>query len=91
MVVPPSQWFHQHFNAGAEPSRYLALRWGNWRYSFMRLDKEGKSTYTSVKLGGGQIEYEDEDPLIHPEFEAAMVKAGAVCQMGSYHPFCTRK
>lgn len=90
LVVPPNQWFHQHFNSGAEPARYLALRWGSWRFRFMRLtDGEGQ-TYRSVKEGGGQIEYEDEDRQIHREFEAAVMKAGATCQMGDFHPFCTQ-
>ena len=43
-------------------------------------DGEG-GTFTSVKLGGGQIEFEDEDPQIHKDFEAAMRKAGARCNM----------
>jgi len=90
MVVPPNLWFHQHFNSGAEPARYLALRWGNWRYRFMRMtDGEGAS-YTNIKEGGNQIEYEDEDPRVHPEFEAALAEAGATCHMGAIHPRCSQ-
>ncbi|MGH7831792.1 MAG: cupin domain-containing protein, partial [Candidatus Binatia bacterium] len=88
VVVPPNQWFHQHFNSGAQPARYLALRWNNWRFRFFRMTDEG-STYTSVKMGGGQIEFEDENPGIHREFEAAITAAGAQCQMGTYHPQCS--
>ena len=91
VVVPPMQWFHQHFNSGAETVRYLALRWGSWRYRFMRLADGDRSTYTSVKEGGGQIEYEDEDPEIHREFESALDKVGAACRMGSAHPLCSQK
>jgi len=91
VVVPPNQWFHQHFNSGARPARYLALRWGSWRYRFMRLTDSEGSTYTSVKQGGGQIEYEDENPRIHPEFEEAVRRAGAVCRMGEHHPKCSQK
>ena len=90
VVVPPDRWFHQHFNSGANPARYLALRWNNWRFRFFRMTDEG-STYTSVKKGGGQIEFEDEDFTIHRDFEAAMKTAGAKCAMGSYHPHCTYK
>jgi hypothetical protein len=91
VVVPPNQWFHQHFNSGAHPARYLALRWGSWRFRFMRhLHQEG-STYTSVKAGGAQIEFDDENPEIHADFEAAVAKAGALCQMGGYHPSCTHR
>lgn len=90
VVVPPNQWFHQHFNGGATRARYLALRWNNWRFKFFRLNDEG-STYTSVKKGGAQIEFEDEDAAVHRDFEARIRKAGAECQMGGYHPFCTCK
>jgi quercetin dioxygenase-like cupin family protein len=91
VVVPPNQWFHQHFNSGAQPARYLALRWNNWRFRFFRMTDGEGSTYTSIKKGGGQIEFEDEDPTIHQEFEEAMKKVGAQCRMGSYHPGCTQK
>ncbi len=44
-----------------------------------------------VKKGGSQIECDDEEPKIHQEFEEAVAKAGAICRMGTYHPFCTHK
>jgi oxalate decarboxylase/phosphoglucose isomerase-like protein (cupin superfamily) len=89
VVVPPDQWFHQHFNSGANPARYLALRWNNFKFKFMK-DSELGATYTSVKDGGGQIEFEDEDTRIHRDFHAAMHKTGAECQM-EYHPSCPNK
>ena len=91
VVVPPDQWFHQHFNSGAKPARYLALRWNNWRYRFMKPQSRAHETFISIKEGGSQVEFEDEDPAIHREFEAAMEKVGAKCAMGDYHPFCTEK
>lgn len=91
VVVPPNQWFHQHFNSGAEPARYLALRWGSWRYRFTRMTDSEGSTYKSIKEGGAQIDYEDEDPKIHQEFESALSKVGAPCRMGSFHPLCSER
>ncbi len=91
VVVPPDQWFHQHFNAGAEPARYLALRWHNWRFKSAITNSEtDNSAQTDVKLGGGQIEWEDEDSKIHKDFHDAMHKVGAECRM-DYHPNCPNK
>ena len=83
IVVPPSNWFHQHFNSGPEPARYLALRWGSNRYAFRPDGNEQVEggTDTSVKDGGNQIEYADEDPEVHRLFEAELKKTGAVCHM----------
>jgi oxalate decarboxylase/phosphoglucose isomerase-like protein (cupin superfamily) len=70
IFAPPDQWFHQHFNTGPEPARYLALR-------------RGGSPEHPIKLGasGGadapdQIEYEDEDPWIYDSYEADLKKNG---------------
>jgi len=89
VVVPPNQWFHQHFNAGATPSRYLALRWENWRFHFTGVPSSEGTIDVSLKEGGGQIEFEDENPAIHRTFEATVAAAGARCRMGGYHPFCS--
>jgi quercetin dioxygenase-like cupin family protein len=90
MVVPPNDWFHQHFNSGAEPARYLALRWGSRRYDMggaIRMDQGGSDV--SVKEGGAQIEYEDEAPRIHEIFESELKKNGAPCHMKSMVHWCT--
>lgn len=91
IVVPPSNWFHQHFNSGPEPARYLALRWGSNRYAFRPDGNEQVEggTDTSVKDGGNQIEYADEDPEVHRLFEAELKKTGAVCHMKALVDRCT--
>jgi quercetin dioxygenase-like cupin family protein len=89
VIVPPENWFHQHFNTGAKPARYLALRWaGSKKYLGMR---KAYGVDKSTKSGGDQIDYEDEDPTIHAQFEKALADAGALCEMGSFHPVCSRK
>ena len=84
LVVPPANWFHQHFNAGAEPVRYLALRWGSQKYHEMWGEGKGKVDI-DVKLGGNQIEYEDEDPIVPQMFQEACVKAGVKNLMEKYY------
>ena len=45
--------------------------------------------YKGLKEGGDQIEFEDEDPQIHKDYEAAIATVSATCEMGGLHPFCT--
>jgi oxalate decarboxylase/phosphoglucose isomerase-like protein (cupin superfamily) len=87
VVVPPTEWFHQHFNGGNTPARYLALRWGSRRYP-MSLGDSGDDSSISQKDGGGQIEYPDEDPCIHEMFEEAIGQQGAECRMRSFISQC---
>ena len=77
MFVPPNMWFHQHFNTGPEPARYLAIRFGSMKFPI------GKSfgVDESLKSGGSQIEYEDEDPEIRALYEAELAKKGVKIQM----------
>jgi mannose-6-phosphate isomerase-like protein (cupin superfamily) len=84
MVIIPSEGiFHQHFNTGKEPARYLALRAGHGA------PQPWGGTDVSVNDGGAQIEYEDESREIHEIFEAELVKHGAECQMKAFVPYCT--
>ena len=64
--------------------RYLALRWGSQKYHEMWGEGKGKSD-VDVKLGGNQIEYEDEDPIVPQMFQEACVKAGVKNLMEKYY------
>jgi mannose-6-phosphate isomerase-like protein (cupin superfamily) len=83
MFVPPTMWFHQHFNVGKEPARYFVLSrrisvkhnpGGDKDWDLSKSDK-------SLKVGGNQIEYEDEDPMIREMFEKELAKRGVECKM----------
>jgi quercetin dioxygenase-like cupin family protein len=78
VLVPPEGWFHQHFNSGNQPARYLALKMLSRRYKLA----PGKiKSDVSVKQGGMQIEYEDEEPEIRRIFEEACARSGATVMM----------
>ena len=83
MVVPPEGWWHQHFNTGREPARYLALRaFGSKKYRSM--SKPYKGT-VDRKKGGDQIEYEDEDLQVRRMFEEALATEGISSRMESHY------
>ncbi len=65
VLVPPNRWFHQHFNAGAAPARYLALHPPFQFYGY------GEKVEDASK---DQIEYPDEDPWIRKKFEGELAK-----------------
>jgi oxalate decarboxylase/phosphoglucose isomerase-like protein (cupin superfamily) len=78
IVVPPNRWFHQHFNTGRTPARYLALRWEGMKY---RTGLQTELCGVSVKQGGDQIEYEDEDPSIIKMFREELDRKGIEAKM----------
>ena len=84
VYTPPFWKFHQHFNTSASPARYLACSIGSARYPFISLRRVSTAGggSTSVKQGGRQIEYEDQDPRIHRKFLEEIKKTGVVSKMG---------
>jgi mannose-6-phosphate isomerase-like protein (cupin superfamily) len=74
---PPTNWFHQHFNTGAEPALQLALRCGSQKFPLgIRVAATRAGVYTSIKQGGTLIEYEDEDPAIRLTYEQELAAKG---------------
>ncbi len=83
MVVPPDRWWHQHFNTGREPARYLALRaFGSKK--FRGVSPKYKGTIDR-KQGGDQIEYADEDPMVRRMFEESLEKNGLESRMAEHY------
>lgn len=72
--VPEDLAWHQHFNTGEEPARYLAIRWGAGKYRFFRPVDNGSSR--DVNEGGNQIEYRDEDPSIYETYREECSRHG---------------
>jgi len=85
LFVPPDGWFHQHFNTGPAPARYLAATWGGDGSWFMRALGGGGRTHrlskTSTRRGGNLIEYEDEDPAIRDMYAAELQRDGIPMKM----------
>jgi quercetin dioxygenase-like cupin family protein len=96
VVFPPAErQLHQHFNTSNRPARYLATGVGSLRYPLTAVKRRSSGTTgtgaksavsTSIKEGGDQIEYEDQDSRIHPMWLEEMRKNGAEPKMDKYFP-----
>jgi gentisate 1,2-dioxygenase len=70
--APPDKWWHQHFNVGPTPARYLAI------HALPALSTWSNREET---LANDQIEYVDEDPWIRETFSAELAKRGLQSKM----------
>ncbi len=73
MIVPPNMWFHQHFNTGTTPARYLAFK---HETVSVRNAQGVPKAWISMRIGGDQIDYADEKPLIRTMFADSLAKHG---------------
>ncbi len=64
IFVPPDRWFHQHFNVGVEPARYLAFH------------PPGRGRESAPDPARDQIEYVAEDPFVRATFAQELAKVG---------------
>jgi gentisate 1,2-dioxygenase len=74
LVIPPLQWYHQHFNSGKAPARFVKLGgWNNDLYPF--------STTLVSDPARVEIDYKDEDPKVRSIFAERLAKAGGRMKM----------
>jgi len=76
--VPPNMWFHQHFNSGTTPARYLAFKHEGVA---IRNAQGVPKAWISRRLGGDQIDYADESPVVRKWFSEALSKHGLAPKM----------
>jgi hypothetical protein len=75
MFSPPDLWYHQHFNTGIEPARYLALKAkGNPEHP-IRLGAPGPNSDPEF-AALHQIEHEDEPGWIYDMYAEELRKNG---------------
>jgi oxalate decarboxylase/phosphoglucose isomerase-like protein (cupin superfamily) len=79
LIVPPNMWFHQHFNTGTTPARYLAFKHEGVA---IRNAQGVPKAWISMRVGGDQIDYADERPEIRNMFADELAKHGLESRMG---------
>src|SRR5947207_3022628 len=78
LIVPPNMWFHQHFNSGTAPARYLAFK---HEVVSIRNAQGVPKAWISRRIGGDQIDYADEKPLVRTMFADELAKRGLTPRM----------
>jgi oxalate decarboxylase/phosphoglucose isomerase-like protein (cupin superfamily) len=82
MIIPPNLWYHQHFNTGKAPARYLALKYEG---TSIRNEQGVPKAWISQRVGGDQIDYADEEQKVRATFEEELAKSGLSPRMeGAY-------
>ncbi len=85
VFAPPDGMYHQHYNTGSEPARYLAVALGSLRYPFTTAKRQlFEGVDVSVRDGGAQIEYEHQDPRIHKLYLDELAINGVQSGMGEH-------
>lgn len=84
LFVPPDRWFHQHFNVGSGPAKYIATTWVGGKYLAEALGGGGRThrlNTVSLKEGGNMVDDDLEDPTIRALFEEELNKRGLKSRM----------
>lgn len=73
LITPPNMWYHQHFNTGKTPARYLAFKFEGVA---IRNAQGVPKAWISRRIGGHQIDYADESREVRTMFAEALAEEG---------------
>jgi mannose-6-phosphate isomerase-like protein (cupin superfamily) len=76
VYAPPGMAFHQHFNAGAAPLRYLDIQLGSLRDPMFRHRRAAYGDTTVYAAGSASIAYAEQDARIHQMWLQAVAGKG---------------
>jgi oxalate decarboxylase/phosphoglucose isomerase-like protein (cupin superfamily) len=78
LIVPPNMWYHQHFNTGSTPARYMAFK---HEVVSIRNAQGVPKAWISQRVGGDQIDYADESAVVRDTFAKVLAERGLVPNM----------
>lgn len=78
LITPPNMWYHQHFNTGDSPARYLAFKYEGVA---IRNAQGVPKAWISRRVGGHQIDYADESGVVRTMFAEELAKHGLESRM----------
>jgi oxalate decarboxylase/phosphoglucose isomerase-like protein (cupin superfamily) len=78
LITPPNMWYHQHFNTGTTPARYLAFKHEGVA---IRNAQGVPKAWISQRIGGDQIDYADESQQVRTMFAEALAVHGMTPKM----------
>jgi mannose-6-phosphate isomerase-like protein (cupin superfamily) len=73
--------FHQHFNAGAAPARFLDVQLGSARFPMFRARRASYGDASVYAAGSATIPYAQQDPRIHAQWLETIKTKGVTSQM----------
>jgi oxalate decarboxylase/phosphoglucose isomerase-like protein (cupin superfamily) len=82
LIVPPNRWFHQHFNIGTTPARYLAFK---HEAVAIRNPQGVPKAWISRRVGGDQIDYADETTVVRNTFTDELTRRGIASRMDAIY------
>jgi oxalate decarboxylase/phosphoglucose isomerase-like protein (cupin superfamily) len=82
LIVPPNRWFHQHFNIGTTPARYLAFK---HEAVAIRNSQGVPKAWISRRVGGDQIDYADESTVVRNTFADELTRRGIASRMDAIY------